>query len=351
MKVKILRLENISSQLTREDLKEALSKTLTEGYFPRVFQVRRQGTGQGQAVVSFVVPRGEKESSLVDKINSDSSTFDVINEDGSHTQHRFSASLVSGESMILLDESSSDPEFDCYFLHGITGDPIRTFTCKPKAGKRPTFWPTDLLMQDLSSRSYHGRYWSFGYSTFLWRKARSSTTKDDDFSIKIERAGIALLDAIRASRPPGCNRPIFFVCHSMGGLIVSQSIVSAFGQDATADRRAAFAPLERSLFKGVAFFGTPFKGSWMASLADLAHVPLRPFGFDNSQLKNLKGNDQSMQLMLDRLNTIRGFAGYRLPVLIFREENPVKYKLLPGFYLSAMVRTSKHIGFAERGGS
>ena len=109
-------------------------------------------------------------------------------------------------------------------------------------------WPKDLLAKEFPS----ARIIALNFQTALseWsshpsRSAKSMMERSDEFLEKLADARV------------GANRPVVFVAHSMGGLLVKQMLLQA--QD---DPR--FTNLAAST-KGVVFYSTPHNGSWLSN--------------------------------------------------------------------------------------
>ncbi|KAI3777416.1 hypothetical protein L1987_47216 [Smallanthus sonchifolius] len=122
----------------------------------------------------------------------------------------------------------SDPSFDVVFVHGLRGGPFKSWRlseCKSssksglvekideEAGKQGTFWPAEWLSADFP----HARLFSLKYKTNLTQWSGSSLPLQEVSSMLLERlitAGIG-------------DRPVVFVTHSMGGLVVKQMLHQA----------------------------------------------------------------------------------------------------------------------------
>lgn len=156
-------------------------------------------------------------------------------------------------SGIKLLHDGNDSAVDTVFIHGLTGD--REKTWKTKSAAAP--WPQILL----PARVPNARILTFGYDAYVtdWR-GMVSKNRIGDHSMN-------LLTAIATHREDdGTNdRPIIFVCHSLGGLVCEDAL-------STAQQRP-----ERHLKKvlhctrGMVFLGTPHHGAglvyWAESLA------------------------------------------------------------------------------------
>lgn len=107
-------------------------------------------------------------------------------------------------------------------------------------------WLRDMLPDDLP----HSRIWTYGYdSAVAWS---GSVSGIQDFARDLlER----LLD-IRSS-PEETHRPLIFICHSLGGLVIKKALILA-------KLVPAYEPV-RCNVKAIVFMGTPHKGSRVSS--------------------------------------------------------------------------------------
>ncbi|KAK0706163.1 hypothetical protein B0T26DRAFT_602542, partial [Lasiosphaeria miniovina] len=133
-------------------------------------------------------------------------------------------------------------------IHGLDGDPVETWahtTIDTKPPRR-TVWPEILLPKILP----RARILSFGYSGDMYRNKSVAGIRGN--------AG-ALLDHLRALRyGVDQTRPIVFVAHCLGGLIVKQASLPSALCFANADEHHK---LIASATKTIIFFGTPHFGA------------------------------------------------------------------------------------------
>nr|GEU78522.1 armadillo-like helical [Tanacetum cinerariifolium] len=164
--------------------------------------------------------------------------------------------------------SHSDPLFDVVFIHGLRGGPYKSWRlseCKyssksglvekidEEAGKQGTFWPAEWLSSDFP----HARLFTLKYKTNLTQWSGSSLPLQEVSSMLLERlitAGIG-------------DRPVVFVTHSMGGLVVKQML-----HQARAENRDKIV----SNTVGVVFYSCPHFGSKLADLPWRMGFVLRP---------------------------------------------------------------------------
>ncbi|OIW33004.1 hypothetical protein CONLIGDRAFT_570241, partial [Coniochaeta ligniaria NRRL 30616] len=183
------------------------------------------------------------------------------------------------------------------FVHGLNGGRLSTWTMNG------VLWPQSLLLPKIPN----ARILTFGYNADL--TMNTSTYGMRDHATK-------LLSSLRDKReePDELHRPIIFVCHSMGGLIVKQALLTA-----SIDQQYL---LISQHTQGVVFMGTPHRGSdlakWGSLLATVAKVaflsPKKEF------LDNLhKNRKELIELSEDFIKIAAKYA-----FKSFYEENRVK---------------------------
>ena len=123
---------------------------------------------------------------------------------------------MSEERFGLFELSGNSPakNVDVVAVHGLIGDPSETW--KHGNGK---MWLKDFLVEDMPS----ARVMTFGYDSAV---ALSKSVG------KIEDNTLSLLNQLGVESSPSYpavwnKRPIVFVCHSLGGIIVKKAIVLA----------------------------------------------------------------------------------------------------------------------------
>ncbi|KAI0113911.1 hypothetical protein GGR51DRAFT_556409 [Nemania sp. FL0031] len=201
-----------------------------------------------------------------------------------------------------------DATIDICFVHGLTGDRESTWTHPMNSAP----WPKTLLPSKLS----RARILTYGYDAYVVRASVASTNR------LIDHANNLLHDL---SSDRACSnassRPLVFVAHSLGGLVCKEAILIS---------RNHPEPHLRAIFNfttGIAFMGTPHRGSWMA---DWARIPASSIGLvkstNESLLHILRTEDQLLQSIQARFwEMIREQreGGRRLEVTCFYEELPL----------------------------
>jgi hypothetical protein len=114
-------------------------------------------------------------------------------------------------------------------VHGLNGHPFNTFAYRPPQDhKKVVMWARDLLPQSLDRAEYHGRYISYGYPARVFDRDRIPNTLRTEAEnlleqISLDRQGVGILSKEDSSNiVQDSERPLFFACHSLGGLIVCQ---------------------------------------------------------------------------------------------------------------------------------
>lgn len=154
------------------------------------------------------------------------------------------------ELMPIVGTENQGRVADLVFVHGLDGDKEDTW----KGKWEDEVWPKTLY-NDLPLCGY----WSFGYDS------KSSLWLGSPMSI-LDRAN----NFVNFLRSEGIGkRPVFFVVHSLGGLIVKKML--RFAYDQNHDDTIV------SNTKGIFFFATPHTGSSIASVIQW-FKPYRPSG-------------------------------------------------------------------------
>ncbi|KAJ5363029.1 hypothetical protein N7541_003873 [Penicillium brevicompactum] len=164
----------------------------------------------------------------------------------------------------------SDPEdaiADIVFVHGLQGHPRNTWTYHHSSSKKglgriishrhakqkeednetpgDVFWPQDLLKEDIPN----ARIMTFGYNTMVQRGTQA-VNQGNLFS----HAKNLLYD-LESTRRKTPTRPLIFVAHSLGGILVKEVLRRAESDPDDKIKRVYFSTI------GVFFFGTPHRGS------------------------------------------------------------------------------------------
>eukprot|EP00963_Diacronema_lutheri_P014131 scaffold2858_cov659-Pavlova_lutheri.AAC.102 len=157
----------------------------------------------------------------------------------------------------LPEEADRFSAVDIVFVHGLRGGAFNTWrTAHGVAGgaRRDTCWPWLLLSKDMPQ----ARILAVNYATTLsnWggRYSRPLAEIAHDLLPKLIEAGVG-------------QRPVIFVAHSMGGLVVKDMLVrSAEVGVGGRNQGVGIASLAQNT-RGVVFYSVPHYGSWIADWA------------------------------------------------------------------------------------
>lgn len=192
---------------------------------------------------------------------------------------------------------------DIVFVHGLQGSAYKTWTWKGEAvrkkrsifGFRRTdrgreerdeasselFWPADLLCEDYDDL----RIMTYGYDSHVSHFFTGPANK-----LNLSQLGEGLLNRLSGerSRSKATKRPIIFVAHSLGGLVVKEALVESkkYGDEA----------MKSDVYKstrGIVFFGTPHRGSNDAQWGDILRS-ITSVAFDTNEklLHTLKPDNE-----------------------------------------------------------
>ena len=165
---------------------------------------------------------------------------------GTSSSSNISVELPPNENGLHRLVNPKFADIDVVFVHGLTGKPIDTFT------KNKICWPMTLLPQDLP----RARVFTFGYDADCYRPLANvgvNMVEGHAQNLMHELAG-------RRKATNTSSRPIVFMVHSLGGIIVKDML-----------RWARDTPKEDGVSevfyntKSLFFLGTPHRGSdWEA---------------------------------------------------------------------------------------
>ncbi|KAI1173838.1 hypothetical protein F4777DRAFT_422921 [Nemania sp. FL0916] len=234
--------------------------------------------------------------------------------------------LRDSEDMGILDRDIVMPptkgpeiEVDIIAVNGLGAHPDLTWkaeadsqTARSGAEKKYVSWLHDYLPRDAET----ARIIPFRQNSSYLVNAPVKT---------IEDCAQQLLNAIESvrSREEEQTRPIIFVGHSFGGIVIKQAIVLAEENDPASPRHAIF----RST-SGIIFLGTPHDGTWPSTLGSFiarctwriggASEILDHLGFQSTKLRDL--NEKFSAIF--RGNTVCFYETYKtlmyhlVPILV-----------------------------------
>ncbi|KAL8308112.1 hypothetical protein RB593_006439 [Gaeumannomyces tritici] len=185
-----------------------------------------------------------------------------------------SPSEIPPEGLTVLRVPDTEPSVDIVFVHGFTGHPYLTWRkcgvqgaqvdaedgAEPprklarilqRSSARETssvYWPTDLLPSTIPD----ARIMTYGYDTHIRHKVFGPRASQNTI---YDIAGDFLV-ALEAERRGATHRPLIFIAHSLGGIVVKEMLRRSQGCHSHDHLRQT-----TSATIGVVFFGTPHSGA------------------------------------------------------------------------------------------
>ena len=244
---------------------------------------------------------------------------------------------IQEHGLTQIDGQPKDHSYiaDVVFVHGLQGHPRKTWQSKanPKSGERPRkflkpfsraeteelapedlppFWPEDILARDFNDV----RILTFGYDSKVTKEFTAPSSKNGIF-----QHGNSFMRAVGRARVGCRQRPIVFVAHSLGGLVVKQALIEARKQTHDLDMLDIYDSTH-----AVIFFGTPHRGSDLASWSLLlSHIAAAvQLDTNNAVLRDLdptSGSSKLEEMRLDFDDILRDNRRSReLRIYSFQEE-------------------------------
>jgi hypothetical protein len=162
-----------------------------------------------------------------------------------------------------------------WFVHGLTGNRQKTWTHE----KTNAFWP-EVLAKDCP----RARVITYGYDADVVKFAKSWENASQE-GLRSYGAGLAhtVRDSLRNQTP----RPIYFIPHSLGGLVVEQALLECIGSDESLHNVYLST-------KGVMFMGVPHLGSHLAKWGSILRklIPESIRSTNRKALDALKTNSE-----------------------------------------------------------
>jgi tetratricopeptide (TPR) repeat protein len=179
---------------------------------------------------------------------------------------------------------NAERKADVVFIHGLGGDAFATWR---HGDDETTSWP-HWLGQEFPEVGV----WSLGYAASpskwtRWLGWISKRFRDAGHGMALPDRALQVLD-LMVLRGLG-KRPLFFICHSLGGLVAKQILRTS--SDAVEERpRTVFAST-----RAVLFLATPHAGAALATLADSFRAV---FGATVT-IQDLRAHDAHLRNLLD----------------------------------------------------
>ncbi|TVY50557.1 Protein SERAC1 [Lachnellula cervina] len=195
----------------------------------------------------------------------------------------------------LYRAADAPAEIDIVAVHGLNGDSIKTWKSEPEGIcwlSHPDFLPRYVN---------RARVLTWGYNANVSSLDGRTTSSDRNL-----QHAQTLLEGAQ-------DRPIIFLCHSLGGIIVKRPHPNDTDEQALAYSASRSAPKIRHLQSvytctyAILFFGTPHNGSNKARLHSSLQklgtlsIPKAAIQFESSLLKALEQESETLQNITDQL--------------------------------------------------
>ena len=199
-----------------------------------------------------------------------------------------------------------EPTVDIVFVHGLTGSSHETWLHK----ERNVHWPSQLLGQNIPD----ARILSFGYDADIvhfWGQASNNrlTNHAEDLVGDFAR--------FREGTETE-TRPIIFVAHSLGGLVVEHALFHSNASKGDHLKKIEYFTV------GIVFLGVPHYGSEVAKWGELASQMTKLVkGTNTDILRVLKPDSEMLRLVeknFDRVLKSRDQEGSEISITCFYEE-------------------------------
>ncbi|KAI0849586.1 hypothetical protein F5Y00DRAFT_261371 [Daldinia vernicosa] len=223
--------------------------------------------------------------------------------------------------------TAGEIEVDIIAVHGLGSNVDWSWTWKGEDGKPPyVHWLKDPDM--LPAVVPNARIMTYCYES-RWH---SNAPK-----IRLEICGEELIHSLHYFRTGVLDRPLIFIAHSLGGLVVLYGLLYA-----DRDRRYGYIP-ERTI--GFAALGTPFGGTKMQSIAAMSAWLMSFAGSNNGIIADLSLHNKYLEEKVHAFGQLR--ERLKLPIWCFIELKDTDYGKrfgIPGLIRGRVVsETSAHV--------
>jgi hypothetical protein len=174
------------------------------------------------------------------------------------------------------------------------------------------FWPRDLLPKTIPG----ARVLTYGYDTHLRHKFFGPLVSD----VTLYDIAKDLLVSLTARRREEPSRPILFICHSLGGIVVKEMLRQACHSQETSDSQDAYKSTV-----GIVFFGTPHLGAdprnlLLSTIENIARVS--GISVNDKIVRTLLPDSERLRQLRDEFNPIAQKQGWK--IFSFQEEQKIR---------------------------
>ena len=196
---------------------------------------------------------------------------------------------AGAETVVPVGSGSKGSDRAIILVHGLLGSPRGSFT-----SAKGVFWP-DLVRKDEEDEPHSGKLSSFAVYSLDYESAFNGISSVPDIADTLARA---LTDEGIFLR----HHYVYFVAHSLGGIIAKQLVLTL---------TTRYSVL-RDRIVGVALLGVPSSGAPLADLATSvdAESVAEYFGWNGKLLEDLQSNSSYLSSLDSSLRNYRRASGY-----------------------------------------
>ncbi|KAK6088814.1 hypothetical protein SCUP234_00018 [Seiridium cupressi] len=209
------------------------------------------------------------------------------------------------------ENSGIKPDIDIVFVPGLGANPEDSW----KSSKTDWNWMTsaDGLIRDFPRARV---------LLYLYESAWTGALKVKQF---LSNISMALLVGLRSKREDCKKRPIVFIGHSMGGLVIAKAITIL-------DSQPDLCPVMFEAVSVAVFFGTPFNGASVAAWASMYSYWAEKWNkATTSKLLDLmKPGDETLRELKDEFRRVAAKTRYKVELMCFWEEQPTDFTKIAG---------------------
>ncbi|PKK49215.1 hypothetical protein CI102_4806 [Trichoderma harzianum] len=279
---------------------------------------------------------GDKSLAAGGRAPSSRSSLENIEQNARHAQESSGAistdslgtSSHTGQERIngLIELISQPPDksdaVDVIAIHGLNGHQEKTWTDT----KTRVNWLSDAscLPRDIPN----ARILTYGYNSTSYFSRADPDVRD---------FASALLAALRAKRKTNAEkqRPMIFICHSLGGLVFKQVVIRGHEQD------SFYGPLIEKI-RGVVFLATPHRGSdlayWDSIGTQIVRAATLGMATNSKIVKDLKVDSE----MLKRISDSFAYRGAAFKIRSFYET-----EFMSGLNCCVVDKDSARLGWSN----
>ncbi|CCC07660.1 unnamed protein product [Sordaria macrospora k-hell] len=218
--------------------------------------------------------------------------------------------VSQGIKQLYPENASDDCNIDIVLVPGLGAHPEKSWESENEKSKFN--WTTDKdggIIKDFPKARV---------LLYMYESAWTGDYKVKQFMDNIARFLVISLNNLRKN----CKtRPIVFIGHSMGGLVIAKAV-------ALADRHRGEYPFMFEAISATIFFGTPFKGADIASAAVMFSRLAERTGFGavaSKLLEDLTPGNSYLKSIREEFATLITKLTHKIHVICFYEEQPTNF--------------------------